>query len=348
MDSFTVFYSWQSDIDKKINNFFIKDCIEKALKQIKKEIRLEIKLDKDTENTAGSQSIIETILKKISLSQIFICDVSLVNNKWYEQILTKRKMPNPNIMIELGYAIKTLGWGRISCICNTAFGKIEDIPFDIKVNRISTYNLKKIKYKKQSQEFLVNLLKDAIKLIIDKYDELELEANQDNILNHDNEIFKKSNKIINEPILFESLDFVGNNQIINEYYYSKWDELTTFFKLEGNQYINQELKENSIELIKSIDSLNSFCSLNFHPLETKVDMDRIDYEENNIEITPEIEYKLQIQNRYKLPDRPVNDENWISFNKRRDKTVNELIEKIMKVKENYRNYRRQIKLKLYV
>lgn len=40
------------------------------------------------------------------------------------------KTPNPNVMIELGYAIKSLGWDRIILLYDKDFGEIEEIPFE--------------------------------------------------------------------------------------------------------------------------------------------------------------------------------------------------------------------------
>ena len=37
-----------------------------------------------------------------------MADVTIINHDY-----TGRKTPNPNVMLELGYAIKALGWQRI-------------------------------------------------------------------------------------------------------------------------------------------------------------------------------------------------------------------------------------------
>lgn len=50
-----------------------------------------------------------------------------------------KKSPNPNVLVELGYAVKTLGWERVICLCNTDFGK--EYPFDIAHNRITGFSL---------------------------------------------------------------------------------------------------------------------------------------------------------------------------------------------------------------
>ena len=119
----TVFYSWQSDLPNSTNRGFIGDCLERAIKELKADPSLTVDpcLDRDTQNVPGSPDIASTIFDKIDKCGLFVCDVSIVNHNSSE-----RPMPNPNVLIELGYAVKTLGWSRIVCIFNTAFGKIQD------------------------------------------------------------------------------------------------------------------------------------------------------------------------------------------------------------------------------
>lgn len=45
------------------------------------------------------------------------------------------------MLIELGYAAKSLGWDKIICLYNSDYGCIEDIPFDLRQKRILTYSL---------------------------------------------------------------------------------------------------------------------------------------------------------------------------------------------------------------
>lgn len=109
MKKFKIFSSWQSDTDAKINNYFIRDSIKTSIKAIKTEVELDITLDRDTKNTTGSPQIIDTIFRKISSSDIFICDLTIINNNWQSRFYKSKKTPNPNVLIELGYAIKVLG-----------------------------------------------------------------------------------------------------------------------------------------------------------------------------------------------------------------------------------------------
>jgi hypothetical protein len=68
---------------------------------------------------------------------IFICDVSIINQGTKEE---GRLTPNPNVLIELGYAFKALGPHRIIMVMNTAFGTVEQLPFDLRLKRVLPYN----------------------------------------------------------------------------------------------------------------------------------------------------------------------------------------------------------------
>ena len=151
--TFTIFYSWQSDLEGKSNRNLINSCIEKAIKDLKKnsenDFLLEINLDRDTKNKSGSPSISKTIFDKINITDIFIADVTVINNSIINRALKTRVNPNPNVLIELGYAINKLGWERIICINNLKYGENEILPFDIRGHRITSYNSKQKNCKEQ-------------------------------------------------------------------------------------------------------------------------------------------------------------------------------------------------------
>lgn len=135
-----IFYSWQSDLPKNQNLNFIETSIKDALKWLRqqKPISLDIKLDKATRNLAGSPDIAESIFSKIGNSSIFIADISIIN-KDYDGL---RKTPNPNVLVELGYAARSIGWEKIICVYNTDFGNYNDLPFDLRNRRILDYTSK--------------------------------------------------------------------------------------------------------------------------------------------------------------------------------------------------------------
>lgn len=54
-----------------------------------------------------------------------------------------KKTPNPNVLLELGYAVSRLGWERVICLFNSNIGKIEDLPFDLRQKRVTAFNPQK-------------------------------------------------------------------------------------------------------------------------------------------------------------------------------------------------------------
>jgi hypothetical protein len=131
----TVFYSWQSDLPSGTNRSFIETCLNKAIKELRgAQPRLDPCLDRDTSNVPGSPDIAATILDKIDNCHIFVGDISIVQTG-------KRSMPNPNVVFELGYAVKRLGWDRVICIANEHFGAVESLPFDVRQRRVKCYTL---------------------------------------------------------------------------------------------------------------------------------------------------------------------------------------------------------------
>lgn len=65
----------------------------------------------------------------------FICDISIVTGG-----NGLRKSPNPNVLIELGFAIKQLGWDKVICLFDKNTGSLEDLPFDLRQKRILQYD----------------------------------------------------------------------------------------------------------------------------------------------------------------------------------------------------------------
>jgi hypothetical protein len=93
-------------------------------------------LDRDTLGTSGSPKITDTIFAKILVADVFVADVSIVNSSG-----PSRRTPNPNVLLELGFAISNLGWDRIVLVMNRHFGGPEELPFDLRGHRIATYAL---------------------------------------------------------------------------------------------------------------------------------------------------------------------------------------------------------------
>ena len=160
----TIFYSWQSDLDNKYNRSFILSALEKTAKEISNDenYTVDAVIDRDTYGISGSPSIVDSINGKIAKSDIFVCDISIINTNE-----SGRKTPNPNVLYELGFASAILGWERIIMIHNTAFGNIDDLPFDLKGRRILQYHLdSSIESKAEEKEKLKNDLSKIFKNVL--------------------------------------------------------------------------------------------------------------------------------------------------------------------------------------
>ena len=53
----------------------------------------------------------------------------------------QRPCPNPNVLVELGYALHRLPTERILLVMNTVHGGVETLPFDIQKSRVIGYQL---------------------------------------------------------------------------------------------------------------------------------------------------------------------------------------------------------------
>jgi hypothetical protein len=133
-----IFYSWQSDLPNSANRGFIEEALDRAARAIRMDDTVEVEpvVDRDTAGVAGSPDIATTIFSKIADADMFIADVSIVSPG-----MQKRRTPNPNVLIELGYALRALGDYRVITVMNTAFGGPEELPFDLKMRRVITYNV---------------------------------------------------------------------------------------------------------------------------------------------------------------------------------------------------------------
>ena len=161
----SVFYSWQSDLPNYSNRSFIEDCIINSIKSINNDYSLFLKLDQDTRNVPGTPDIIDTILRKIENSFIYVADVSIIGKIYKKNKYTA----NQNVMFELGYALSVLQESNIILICNTDLANTKELPFDIGKKRLITYCLgeKNKNDKSCIKKEVVGKIYEAIKCIVD-------------------------------------------------------------------------------------------------------------------------------------------------------------------------------------
>ena len=144
----TIFYSWQSDLKPSQYRYFIEKCLKNALNELEHDANIYMEFDRDTFGMNGSPDITQTIFDKIDKSVLFVCDISIVSS------LETKKTPNPNVLIELGYALSKLGWEHIICLFDGNTGSINDLPFDLRQKRITVFNPENPKEEKRITDIL--------------------------------------------------------------------------------------------------------------------------------------------------------------------------------------------------
>jgi hypothetical protein len=183
---YRIFYSYQSDIDKKLNKKFIREAINEAIIRI-----TDYDIDPLIEGfygIGGNPPLADKMLQLSQSSDIFIGDVTFTSSKvWHNpldfvegeksNLIEIRKgdlkpSPNPNVLIETGYSWALKGYDRTILVMNTAFGQPENLPVDMGDKRHPIkYNLSFERFnieakKKKEFEALCNALYNAILTVI--------------------------------------------------------------------------------------------------------------------------------------------------------------------------------------
>ena len=133
---FAIFYAWQSDRSQKAHRYLLRDAAREAITSIELDADIEDspRLDHDTRDVSGTPDIANTIYRKIQASGVFLADLTFVGST-DDRGGHRKLLPNPNVMLELGYAARCIGWERIVCVMNTAFGPAEELLFDLRHRR---------------------------------------------------------------------------------------------------------------------------------------------------------------------------------------------------------------------
>lgn len=180
----TVFYSWQADRPGNGNRYFIERALDEALKALATSGTIAeadrpavATLDQATSGVAGAPDIVPTLFAKIAEASAFVADVTLINTlsaaPWWLRLVRRddsipRPMPNPNVLIETGYALHALGSPGLILVINTAFGPIQQLPFDLQQKRVLAYHLPSGASDKAAvRKRLVGALTEALRLCLD-------------------------------------------------------------------------------------------------------------------------------------------------------------------------------------
>lgn len=165
----SIFFSWQADTQTRVGRNFLREVLEEVCAGIVADANIDeairdIVIDSDTQGVAGQPPIVETIFRKIDASAVFIADMTFVGTR-----IDSRPTPNPNVLIEYGWALKSLKHERVICVMNDAYGAPtrDNLPFDLShVRWPIRYTLSENStpdIKAQEKRKLVAILSEAIR-----------------------------------------------------------------------------------------------------------------------------------------------------------------------------------------
>ena len=169
----SVFFSWQSDLDEEVTKLVIRKAIQRAIKEVNRDVKLqeserdELKYDADMMGETGNSSVVETICLKIDSAAAFVADVTYVATVQPDHRI--KGLPNANVMIEYGYALKALHYNKREAqkktilVMNTAFGNPSEIelPFDLRhVRWPIQFNLPSGSEKEEQQQVIRSLTRE--------------------------------------------------------------------------------------------------------------------------------------------------------------------------------------------
>jgi hypothetical protein len=143
-----VFFSWQSSCCSN-NREEIAEMINEAIRRSDCPKYTEIE---GRPLKAGASQIAADIYQEIDKCEVFICDLSL------QKLSKKRRIPNPNVLIELGYAIKAKGWESIVILMNGRSGKPELLPFDMRYRTVNVF----LSQDAETKEEAIEAIKECI------------------------------------------------------------------------------------------------------------------------------------------------------------------------------------------
>lgn len=128
-----IFFSWQSDTQTLTGRNLIERALQRAIATLAADVDIdpadrELAMDRDTAGVSGSPPLVETIFGKVDRAAAFVSDLTYV-----AQREDGRRMPNPNVLLEHGWALKGLSWRRVVSVMNVAGGHPDDhpLPFDL-------------------------------------------------------------------------------------------------------------------------------------------------------------------------------------------------------------------------
>lgn len=252
-----IFYSWQSDLEKKGNQSFVEKALYMAVVNVETdEERNLINADRYTEGVSGTVNIKDTIPSKILQSQILVYDISIISNN-------DKKYINSNVAFELGFGVCALGWEKIILIFDNSCGDIGDIPFNVRGHRVIQYKFNgDLSSKAASMKELTSDLKSAIEAIINgKNFKMQTGTKLNNKkmrMKNDYEKLYTFLKNIHIPTFNNNFKLVNEANLLIPDILHYYEGIKTFVCSMEFYFYDEDLKTNILEFYKYFSSMLNY------------------------------------------------------------------------------------------
>lgn len=139
--TYKLFYSWQSD--EKVSRKILDAALELAKNDLKQKEGIDIEIDYSTLGKSGMPSIDQTILRKIDDCDLLLADITPVCKYQQQQSngqQVTKEVPNPNVLIEMGYAMSSVGIDYVIAVAHRGKWEAHNLPFDIRNHSVYTFD----------------------------------------------------------------------------------------------------------------------------------------------------------------------------------------------------------------
>lgn len=246
MEKVNLFFSWQSDVPSiKVN---ISDNIKKAIREYNQEqTDYEVMYTTDNRGEAQHDKIEDNVLANIKNSAIFVADITpLICYK------EKKYLLNPNVLIELGFAMRQMNIGKQIVLVAKSYADIPQIditklPFDINHNSIKL-NPDSNYFKHRISDCCKYLQQNGIREV------------KQNIIDHDAITFKSFDSQINQDVVEEMIEWIGANLKVSTWWYDKMDFIVNWNHKIQNNFLDSELQNLINDFAESIKRCNIFLA----------------------------------------------------------------------------------------
>ena len=242
--SFSIFYSWISDWPDDQNRRYIKNRLEEDIKKLSKELSVTIVIESDSRGEDGTDTIDQSILRKIASSDFFVGDVTSIVVS--DEKDGKAFIPNPNVLFELGFAASSIGWNRCLMVCNERYSKLNGAPFDIRNHHIRGYLVG------EKELSLYAILKEKI----EGYDALIKEWKSNKEKSFDADVFASINTSCSERELIDSISSFINDRIYSREEFKWWnDRIYLYRHYQDCRFVDEEINNAYEAFLSSIEQL---------------------------------------------------------------------------------------------